>query len=65
MTPDAREMLRDILLELIEHEEHELMNEIAELLQRIKRDCRPEFAERVETYLREREMLPPDDHGRH
>jgi hypothetical protein len=47
-----------VLLKLIEKEERELMDELEQLLDRIKRECSPEFAARVETYLRQRRLLP-------
>jgi hypothetical protein len=48
------------VLRMIEREERRLEQEFAQLLRRIKRECRPEFAERVETYLRSHGLLPPD-----
>jgi len=45
---------------LIEAEERKIERELVELLARVKRECRPEFAERVETYLRRERLLPKE-----
>jgi len=48
----------------IAQEERAIQAELAELLKKIKRTCRPEFAERVETHLRSSGVLPPNDKAR-
>jgi hypothetical protein len=53
-----------ILLAAIVQEERAIQAELAELLKKIKRTCRPEFAERVETHLRSSGVLPPNDKAR-
>jgi len=49
--------LRSLLLALCEAEERRLKQEVLQLLARVKRECRPEFAERVETHLRREGLL--------
>jgi hypothetical protein len=56
MTNDTDEILTQI-----ENRERRLQGEIKQLLERAKRECRPEFVERAETWLRNRRLLPPDD----
>jgi hypothetical protein len=51
----------DITIAKIEAEERRLQGEIKQLLERAKRECSPGFAERAETWLRSRRLLPPDD----
>ena len=53
----------DITIAKLEAEERRLQGEIKRLLERAKRECSPEFAERAETWLRNRRLLPPDDGG--
>jgi hypothetical protein len=45
----------------IQDQERRLQGEIKQLLNRAKRECSPGFAERAETWLRSRRLLPPDD----
>jgi hypothetical protein len=50
-----------ILLDLLKKRELLGQKELAAKLAQIKRECSPEFAERVETYLRRNNLLPQDD----
>jgi hypothetical protein len=50
-----------LLLDLLKKRELLGQKELAAKLAQIKRECSPEFAERVETYLRRNSLLPPDD----
>jgi hypothetical protein len=49
--------------DLLDAVEADLRAEIDQLLVKIKRDCRPEFAARVEEYLRIQGMLSPSNKG--
>jgi hypothetical protein len=53
-----------ITLAELDREEQRIEAEMLAVLKQIKRDCRPEFAERVETYLREHNLLPRNDDAR-
>ena len=50
-----------LLLDLLEKREMRGREELALNLSQIKRECSPAFAERVETYLRSNDLLPPKD----
>ena len=52
---------KDNTIAKIEAEERRLQGEIKQLLDRAKRECSPGCAERAETWLRSRRLLPPDD----
>jgi hypothetical protein len=52
------------LLDLLKKRELLGREELAVKLAQIKRECSPEFAERVETYLRSNNLLPPKDKAR-
>ena len=53
-----------LLLDLLKKRELFGREELAAKLAQIKRECSPEFAERVETYLRSNDLLPPKDKAR-
>jgi hypothetical protein len=52
------------LVKIIKYREDTLLAHMLELLKKIKREGRPEFAERIETHLRRNNLLPPDDDAR-
>jgi hypothetical protein len=54
---------KNITIMKIEAEERRLQGEIKQLLERAKRECSLGFAERAETRLRSRQLLPTDDKG--
>lgn len=52
------------LLDELDRYEANLLAGLLNLLKRVRRDCSPEFADRVETYLRSNDLLPPNDNAR-
>lgn len=47
----------ELALALIDAEERKLKREILDLLARTKRECKPDFADRMETYLRKHGLV--------